>query len=148
MFTELFESPLVLSSCSREYFKVLEESKLGSNLFQLIRKKNIKNKIIKKKVKQIKTLHSHIKKLQIENLHYKILLKNQVIPENKFPQNLKSEALLTLGYNSISDITSIKELTSRYKKLCHIYHPDSGGTQDSMKKLNQMFEYLKNQISS
>ncbi|MDV7104305.1 hypothetical protein R3X26_07780 [Vibrio sp. TH_r3] len=92
--------------------------------------------------KKIKTLQKHL------SLAHSRLKKNQDnINKSKQEQNL-SIACAVLGYRA-PYVPSEKEIKLRYKKLSRIYHPDAGGSDEEMQRLNAAVKaishYLKQQ---
>lgn len=102
----------------RRFFRQKKESKLGTYEHQLSENR-----------RKIRSLQSHLNKAheQLTKLqrHSQLQSKDQ-------SYNLAC-SLLGFNPNRVPDEKSIK---LRYKKLSRIYHPDAGGSEDEMKRLN------------
>lgn len=96
------------------------------------RKHSANNKIeltVSEQAKKIKSLNRHLNKA-----HEQIKRQQQMNQINATEQNL-TIACAILGFKP-SQIPSEKELKLRYKKLSRIYHPDTSGSDEEMKRLN------------
>ena len=45
-------------------------------------------------------------------------------------------------------MVTYKEIKEQYKKLSKIYHPDSGGDEQKMARINEAFNILKNYVEN
>jgi len=96
------------------------------------RKRSANNKIeltVSEQAQKIKSLNRHLSKA-----HDQIKRQQQINQINATEQNL-TIACAILGYKP-SQIPSEKDLKLRYKKLSRIYHPDTSGSDEEMKRLN------------
>lgn len=49
----------------------------------------------------------------------------------------------TLEIKYFFNVSSVEELKKQFRKLAKEYHPDMGGTNDDMRRINNEYEYLK-----
>ncbi|BCD60641.1 MULTISPECIES: J domain-containing protein [unclassified Nitratiruptor] len=61
------------------------------------------------------------------------------------PVQLIHEALETLG---LPTMVSYKEIKDRYRMLSKRFHPDKGGDEEEMAKINRAYTILKNYIEN
>ncbi|MDG3088003.1 hypothetical protein P7F88_18730 [Vibrio hannami] len=109
---------LVLAISIRRFFRQKKQTKLGNYEKQLTESR-----------RKIRSLQTHLNKAH-EQL-------SRLQRNNQAQSRDQSYALACslLGFNP-NRVPDQKALKLRYKKLSRVYHPDAGGSEDEMKRLN------------
>ena len=64
---------------------------------------------------------------------------------SKDPVAMIHEALDILG---LPTMVTMREIKERYKKLSHQYHPDRGGDDEKMAKINWAYDVLREYVEN
>lgn len=109
---------LLIVVSSRRYFRTKKETKLGNYEKELTEKR-----------RKIRSLQSHLNKAHEQ------LTKFQRHNQSQNRDQSYALACSMLGFNP-NRVPDEKAIKLRYKKLSRVFHPDAGGSEDEMKRLN------------
>lgn len=123
---------------------------LGGSLLGYKRHKQNRGHQLVQAANQTQTLNSKVKELEFTNKQ----LKHQI--ENVFKEYKKTKAeldhhKLELAYAMFGYTLPLtpepQALKKRYRQLCKIYHPDSCGSEEEMKRLNQALKIITQNVT-
>ncbi len=124
-----------LSLLFKERFKKRQQSVSSQaseqQLEQLHAQIQQQNTLIKQQKRQLEGLFRQFKKLETEPVVAK--------PE---PKDHKLGLAASMFGFRLSSLPDEKQIKTRYKQLCKIYHPDLKGSDDEMKRLNHALKIL------
>ncbi len=90
------------------------------------------NSVMKQQKRQLETLFRQFKKLETQPA---------AVPKPEPKDHKLGLAASMFGFRA-SSLPDEKQIKTRYKQLCKIYHPDLKGTDEEMKRLNNALKIL------